>query len=244
MASGRPGPKQMRLEDAIAASGVPRASAYRAWSDFDDDPEARPQDRFRAQTEKDLLVRSKNAGNELLDGTIAAVQPLLDEVSRPGFDQLTAAERKTISDELFRVGGNLVYRQISSDPIWRMYLDLIVGADPADIDSESILGLEGSDGRIIERFLDFFVELVMLLGARLRPGLRLGQFGEALVALMRGMVIPPPDPTSHWVTTETGDQWSLFSVSLVGLYGVFFEDDPDNGPDCEVQTGLSVRFES
>jgi AcrR family transcriptional regulator len=238
-----------KLEDAIVRSGVPRASAYRAWSGQSVDlPGDKPQARFEVGVGRELLKRAERAGNELLDKTIASLEGILPAMAEPEFSRSSPEERAELILELFRVAGNVAYREFSTDPIWQFHLEAIVGSEPGpDRSSSDRSGADPTveaghadrladrfDGPIIERFLGFITELSTVFGARIQPGMRLELFGFTAAALMKGMGMQSGgEPVPH-PTTGAGNRWSPFSLALLGLYRVYFENDPDNGPDCVI----------
>lgn len=159
---------------------------------------------------------------------VDALQPITRQASSPGFARLDPEERGALLREVFRVAGNLVYREIAASPICRLHPDVLAGTRATTADPSIGLGL--ANGELVQRITRWIVELAALFGVRLRSGLEPRQFGYSAVALLKGVTVRPDEVASMQADPDSEDYWSLYSVGLLGLFRAYFEDDNDHGP--------------
>lgn len=213
------------LEEAIAASGVSRATAYRHWPS-------------RVEFLRAVLVRVVHdarlepEGSEELDALRAFV-----EAHRPLLR--TEAGRRTIVVECLRISADADFRRLAASREWRDYLALTATCQSlaeGDLRSTVTAELAAAERSFVRHRAEVYARLPGLLGYRLVAPL-FGTHGfevmsEAVGALMTGFIVhatvagdaTPYRARAFGSTMES--EWTRISYGLVAALLAYLEPDP------------------
>ncbi len=229
------------LEDAITASGVSRATAYRRWPN-------------RIEFLREVLVRVVRAarlepeGPEELDAIHALV-----EAQRDAF--ATEAGRRTVAIEGLRIAAEADYQRLAASREWRDYLALRASCDglPAGELRDTLTSeLRAAERMFARRRAAVYSALPTLLGYRLVPPLA-GDAGftlmaETMGALMTGLVVrateggAAPSFRARAFGSSIKAEWTTASYSLVATLLAYLEPDPAVVWDEERIAASITRF--
>lgn len=231
------------LEEAIAASGVSRATAYRHWP-------------TKAGFLQQVLLRVvRNAELEPESDTdIAAVRELIAEHR----DVLATAEgRRTLVVESLRVATESDFGRIAGSTAWRDHLALRATCSslpPGDLRDAVAAELASSERAFTDRRARVYARLPGVVGYRLVPWLDpdtgFTLMAEATGALMSGLVgraaivpaRPPVRMRALGSTTESA--WTTESYAVVATVLSYLEPDPDVVWDEDrVETAIARSFD-
>jgi len=217
---------RISLEEAIAASGVSRATAYRHWP-------------TKAGFLQEVLLRVvRNAELEPeSDADIAAVRDLVvahREVLA------TPAGRRTLVVESLRVATESDFGRIAGSTAWRDHLALRATCSslpPGELRDAVATELAGSERAFTDRRARVYARLPGVLGYRLVPWLDpeagFTLMAEATGALMSGLVaraaIVPARPQVRMRAfgSATESAWTTESYAVVATVLSYLEPDPD-----------------
>ncbi len=217
---------QISLEQAIAASGVARATAYRRWPN-------------RIDFQREVLlrvardVRLEAEGEEEIAAILALVQARSPEL-------LTEEGRRTLVVESFRLAAVADFARLAASRAWRDHLALRAtwASLPAGQLRDTVGGeLRAAEERFERQRARVYARLPAVIGYRLRPwldpegGFRL--MSDTVGALMVGLVIrsglaPARDTfrlRAFGATIEA--EWTAESYGLVSGLLAYLEPDPD-----------------
>ncbi len=223
---------RVTLQDAVSESGVPRASAYRAFSTGEGDP----QDVFRLAVVTKLIESIEPDVSGVLD----VIAPAIMNPSE------TPEERAVALREIVRLwtDGNL---QTSLADSGLRALDAIAVAATVDpIGSAPVLeSVRRSHERSHQAFLPLYKSLIDMFGLRLRPGLsieRLASMFRASMAMAQTEWIL--QPTHRYTSRPTGVdgtlvEWTFVGIVIEGLVLACFESDPDAVVKTDLSSWLS-----
>jgi AcrR family transcriptional regulator len=214
------------LEDAIASSGVSRATAYRHWPSRGDFLRA-----VLVQIVRE--TRLEPEGAEEIDAIRAFVRDRRE-------DAATEAGRRTIVVESLRIAVDADFRRLAASREWADYL--VLRATSASLpDGELRTTVTGEiaaaeRGFVTHRAL-VYSRLPQLIGYRLVPPLA-GQSGfevmaEAMGALMTGLVVRgavAPNGAlfrARAFGSSVAAEWTSMSYALVAAFLSFLEPDPE-----------------
>lgn len=214
------------LEDAIASSGVSRATAYRHWPSRADFLQA-----VLVQIVRETHLEPE--GSEEIDAILALFKDRREEAA-------TDAGRRTIVVESLRVAMDADYRRLASSREWTDYLALratctsLPQGELRETITREIAAAER--GFVMHRAL-VYSRLPELMGYRLVPPL-MGQSGfevmaDAMGALMTGLVVRAsvtPDTTAFRASafgSSVAADWTRTSYALVAAFLSFLEPDPE-----------------
>lgn len=213
------------LEEAIAASGVSRATAYRHWPSRND---------FL----REVLVRVvrdahlEPEGTEEIDAIRAFVRTHRRQIG-------TDAGRRTMVVECLRIAVDADFRRLAESREWRDYLALTATCSSlpeGDLRATVTAELAAAERSFVTHRATVYSRLPQLLGYRLVPPLT-GQPGfevmaEAMGALMTGLVVRASmarDTASFraraFGSSVTAD-WTSTSYALVAGLLSYLEPDP------------------
>lgn len=217
---------RISLEEAVAAAGVSRATAYRRWPSKDD------------------FLR-----DVLLDVVRAARVEPEDDDDLAALHALAAAHRATLGTpagwrtfvvECFRVTAETDLRRLAASREWRDHLALRAtcsGLPAGELRDTVHAALAEAEHRSAVRRAEVYVRVPGLLGYRLVPWLDPAtgfvRMAEAMGALMSGLVARagvvdarPPTRMRAFGSTLDAD-WSVEGYALVALLLSYLEPDPD-----------------
>lgn len=215
---------RISLEDAIAASGVPRATAYRRW----------PSKREFLREVLVQVVRQTRLDPET-DSDLAALRDLV-RAHRAEFG--TAEGRRTFVVESLRIAAESDYQRLAESREWRDHLALRATCDslPAG-ELRDVITAELADAEhaFAGRRATVYARLPGVLGYRLVPWLN-PEAGFALMAaaagaLITGLVVRPGlvrDPAfrAQAFGSSIESDWTTESYALVAMILSYLEPDP------------------
>jgi AcrR family transcriptional regulator len=230
------------LEEAIAASGVSRATAYRRWPN-------------RTAFLREVLARVVHSarpepeGPEELDAIRALVEARRDGLA-------TETGRRTVAVEGLRIAADADYRRLATSREWRDYLALRATCDglPDGELRETLAAELSAAERAFARYrAAVYSRLPRLLGYRLVPPLT-GDFGftvmaETMGALMTGLVVRAavggvtPSFRARAFGSSVESEWTTASYSLVAALVAYLEPDPTVVWDDERIAASMARFD-
>lgn len=229
------------LEEAIAASGVSRATAYRRWPN-------------RTEFLREVLVRVVRAARLEPEGReeLGEIRELVEEQRER---LATEAGRRTLAVESLRIAVDADFRRLSSSREWRNYLALRATCD--GLPDGELRGTVTGELRAAERAFarhraSVYAQLPQLLGYRLVPPLT-GEFGftvmaETMGALMTGLVVraaigeETPPFRARGFGSSVESEWTTASYSLVAALLTYLEPDPTVDWDDERISASIARF--
>jgi AcrR family transcriptional regulator len=214
------------LEDAIASSGVSRATAYRHWPS-------------RADFLRAVLVqivretRLEPEGTEEIDAIRAFIHDRRE-------DAKTEAGRRTIVVESLRIAVDADFRRLASSREWSDYLALNATCTslPEGQLRETVTSeIAAAERGFVMHRASVYSRLPELIGYRLVPPLS-GQPGfevmaDAMGALMIGLVVrasAAPNAASFRARAFGSSlcvEWTSTSYALVAAFLSFLEPDPE-----------------
>jgi AcrR family transcriptional regulator len=229
------------LEEAIAASGVSRATAYRRWPN-------------RAEFLREVLVRVVRAARLEPEGSdeLEAIRTLVQEQR----DQLgTETGRRTLAVESLRIAADSDYRRLATSREWRNYLALRATCDglpDSELRDTVTAELRAAERAFARHRASVYAQLPQLLGYRLVPPLT-GEFGftvmaETMGALITGLVVraaigeETPPFRARGFGSSVESEWTTASYSLVAALLTYLEPDPTVEWDEERITASIARF--
>jgi len=231
------------LEEAIATSGVSRATAYRHWP-------------TKADFLRQVLLRVvRNAELEPeSDADIAAVRDLVLEHREV---LATPEGRRTLVVESLRVATESDFGRIAGSTAWRDHLALRATCSslpPGDLRDAVAAELASSERAFTDRRARVYARLPDVVGYRLVPWLDpdtgFTLMAEATGALMSGLVAraaivparPPLLMRALGSTTESA--WTTESYAVVATVLSYLEPDPDVVWDVgRVETAIARSFD-
>ncbi|AEE47745.1 regulatory protein TetR [Cellulomonas fimi ATCC 484] len=233
---------RISLEEAIAASGVSRATAYRRWPSKTD---------FLRQ----VLLRIVQAARlePESDEDIAAIRGLVTEHR----DRLATPEGwRTVVVEGLRISTDSDFRRLATSPVWRDHLALratCASLPAGDLRDAVAAELAAAERAFTERRAAVYGALPRMLGYRLVPWLGDDGFtlmAETTGALMAGLVgraaiLPPRAPTTmRAFGSAVASSWTTESYSVVATILAFLEPDPavSWGPE-RVDAAIAASYE-
>jgi AcrR family transcriptional regulator len=216
---------RISLEDAIAASGVPRATAYRRW----------PSKREFLREVLVQVVRQTRLDPET-DEDLAALRDVVRAHRR---DFGTAVGRRTFVVESLRIAADSDYRRLAESREWRDHLALRATCDslPAgDLRDAITAELAAAERTFAGRRATVYARLPAALGYRLVPWLDqptgFAVMAAAAGALLTGLVVRPG--LAHEGTfrsrafgSSVTAVWTTESYALVALILSYVEPDPN-----------------
>lgn len=230
------------LEEAIAASGVSRATAYRHWPS-------------RADFLRAVLVqivretRLEPEGSEEIDAIRAFVKGHLGQA-------VTEAGRRTIVVESLRIAADADFRRLASSREWADYLALratCVSLPEGELRETVTSEITAAEHGFVMHRATVYSRLPGLMGYRLSPPLS-GQHGfevmaDAMGALMTGLVVhasvaprgAPFRASAFGSSLEA--EWTSTSYALVATVLSFLEPDPEVQWTVERITEVLAAFE-
>jgi AcrR family transcriptional regulator len=230
------------LEEAIAASGVSRATAYRHWPS-------------RTEFLRNVLVRVvRNAhlepeGTEEIDAIRAFVRARRRQIG-------TDAGRRTIVVECLRIAADADFRRLAASREWRDYLALTATCSSlpeGDLRTTVTAELAAAERSFVTHRATVYSRLAQLLGYRLVPPLT-GQPGfevmaEAMGTLMTGLVVRATvarDTASlraRAFGSSVAAEWTSTSYILVAALLSYLEPDPRIEWDAERVAATTKQFQ-
>lgn len=230
------------LEDAIASSGVSRATAYRHWPS-------------RADFLRAVLVqivretRLEPEGIEEIDAIRAFVTDRREDAS-------TDAGRRTIVVESLRIAVDADFRRLASSREWTDYLALratCTSLPQGELRETVTSEIAAAERGFLMHRASVYSRLPQLMGYRLVPPLA-GQSGfevmaDAMGALMTGLVVRAsvaPDRTPFRAKafgSSLAAEWTRTSYALVASFLSFLEPDPELEWTAEHALATVAAFE-
>jgi len=219
----------VRLEDAIVAANAPRASAYRAWTDEDDDRS--PQVRFHDELARHVLSVYPTMTGNRSDGIVSVIDALgvLDHL-----DQLSPKERERARLQVLRAGGNHTQAELERDQLW-LLAAAVAGALVTQSQAQEDLLDAWMTGEqmLTKEYIGVYQGLAAAFGWRLRCGYTWEHFEAAVAATAQGIALRRHlNAELSPIRRTTGpdgseEEWSLHAECLEALVGHFLEPDPD-----------------
>lgn len=214
------------LEEAIADSGVSRATAYRRWPG-------------RAEFTRAVLVRVVRSVR-VEPETEEEIQEIRAVLERHRSRVGTEAGRRTVIVEALRVACEADHRRMTRDRSWRDYLALRVTCDglPDEELRRSLLAeLRATEQAFTKQRAAVYSRIPELLGYRLPPPLT-GEEGflmmaETLGSFMAGFILDaaagsePSRFRARALGSEVESEWSTVSYGLTAALLGYLEPDPE-----------------
>lgn len=217
---------QISLEQAIAASGVARATAYRRWPN-------------RVDFHREVLLRVARDVRLDPEGEeeIAAILALVQAHSQ---DLLTAEGRHSLVVESLRVAAEADFVRLAESRAWRDHLALRAtwASLPAG-DLRDVVGgeLRAAEGRFEQQRAKVYARLTTVIGYRLRswldPQEGFGLMSNTVGSLMTGLImrsgLAAVRETFRLRAFQSGveAEWTAESYGLVSAILAYLEPDPD-----------------
>lgn len=214
------------LEDAIASSGVSRATAYRHWPS-------------RADFLRAVLVQIVRETRLEPEGSeeIGAIREFVKDRRE---DAATEPGRRTIVVESLRIAVDADFRRLASSREWTDYLALratCTSLPEGELRETVTSEIASAERRFVMHRASVYSRLPELMGYRLSPPL-IGQRGfevmaEAMGALMTGLVVrasvaPNGVPfRARAFGSSVSAEWTSTSYALVAAFLSFLEPDPE-----------------
>ncbi|SMQ71907.1 hypothetical protein SAMN06295943_2792 [Agreia sp. VKM Ac-1783] len=216
---------EFRLDDVISAAGVSRTTAYRLWDN-------------KSSFVDDVLEEAAKFGsaNLLISGDICSTLKLVDANRNLC---ATVEGRNRLLHLIVKVELENNYYATIDSAAWQSFLAIsatLLGNVKPDmrVRLESCL-CEGS-AQFIDSMVDFYTELLRLLGFRLRAGrgsIRL--FATLSSSIVEGLAVrhlsnPKITDSFYAVSAPACDEaegWSPAAIGFLALFDYFVEPDPD-----------------
>lgn len=213
------------LEQAIADSGVSRATAYRRWPN-------------RQEFTREVLIRVVHAARlEPESGPeIEQIRALLHERRE---ELATQAGRRTAIVEALRISTAADHERLASSQEWRDYLALRLtcnGLTDPDLRSSLTKELRETEEGFVRHRARVYARLPSLIGYRLRIPLpeqeALTLLAETMGALMTGLVLDAstgvqrPAFTARALDSDIEAEWTPASYALTASLLAQMEPDP------------------
>lgn len=214
------------LEDAIASSGVSRATAYRHWPS-------------RADFLRAVLVQIVRETRLEPEGSeeIGAIREFVKDRRE---DAATEPGRRTIVVESLRIAVDADLRRLASSREWTDYLALratCTSLPEGELRETVTSEIAAAERGFVMHRASVYSRLPELMGYRLIPPL-IGQRGfevmaEAMGALMTGLVVrasvaPNGVPfRARAFGSSVSAEWTSTSYALVAAFLSFLEPDPE-----------------
>ncbi|MEV4489996.1 TetR/AcrR family transcriptional regulator [Micromonospora coxensis] len=230
------------LEEAIAASGVSRATAYRHWPN-------------RTEFLREVLVRVvrdahlEPEGTEELDAIRTFVQTHRRQIA-------TDAGRRTVAVESLRIAVEADFRRLAESREWRDYLALTAtcrSLPEGELRTTVTAELAAAEHSFVTHRATVYSRLPQLLGYRLVPPLTGGAgfevMAEAMGALMTGLVVRattarhPAPFRARAFGSSVEAEWTSTSYALVAAVLSYLEPDPSIEWDAERIAATIARFQ-
>lgn len=222
------------LEEAIADSGVSRATAYRRWPS-------------RVEFLREVLVRTVRAVRlepetaQDLDAIRAVVQDRSEELD-------TEAGRRTVVIESLRIATQADHRRLAASRQWRDYLALRVTCDGlADEQLRQVLSVElaAAESAFVRHRAEVYARIPEVLGYRLTTPVP-GEEGfvlmaEAMGALMTGLILhqstaaQPATFTARAFGSQVDAEWTTASYALTAMFLTYLQPDPEAGEEFRIE---------
>lgn len=219
------------LEEAIADSGVARATAYRRWPN-------------RAQFTQEVLTRAVRSVR-LEPETPAQRDSIRQLVEARSQEVSTEAGLRTILVEVLRIATDADYQRLSASQQWRDYLALRVtceGIADQQLREALISELQAVQRGFLQHRARIYAQIPRLFGHRIATPLHDEEEGFALVAeltgaLMSGLILghTGSQPLRTFRAQAFGSaveaEWTTASYALTGALLTHLERDPGIDPD-------------
>lgn len=229
-----PGLERISFAEAIERSGIPRPSAYRAFSDPDTDP----QDHFR-----DLLAVEviESCSFKILEPTEQAIEHLIEAATEDG---VTSEELDALMRETIRVGIATYQEHVASDPLFDSFVALLASRQRESELSEILYQAEVDAQK---HYISFYRVLFETFGLRLRStwtweavatALTAVQTGDHLIGGLAIQSAPLKRPSG-----PSGEirPWTLYACIIEAIIVAATEPDPrmvvSAQPDRWLQSG-------
>lgn len=219
--------EHLSMDGVIKEAGVPRASAYREWSS---------REAFQLDLLCDLAGPSWQGTAAFDEETIRLVRQIVAD----NLELLSTVDgRRRLLHEVVRQGAHQNFETLTSSPQWLAYVTLTGAVMSIDDDGqkERVLGaLRNSEGTFIGRMGDFYEDLSIVFGFRLRRGVPnfrvVAALGAAVVEglALRRVIAPDVVDTPVMVDGPSHQEaWHLASVGFLAVLEQMIEpvDDYD-----------------
>jgi AcrR family transcriptional regulator len=223
------GVERISLDRAVARAGVPRASAYRLWTDHDVPPQAAFQ--------RELLYRlaaQDEGGERNLDTTAAAANAVL--AAWPRIPELSPDERWPVLRELIRVASQVNLDTVTVSPLWQAWIGVVGAASSRNLAADDDLrrAILLGEERASTRYVGLYEALAATFGLRPRAPYTYRHFATVSAALVEGLAIR--DRASQYtrhIQRATGpggamQDWTMFGIAMEAVARQCFESDPDS----------------
>lgn len=211
------------LDRVIKEAGVARTSVYREW----DNKEA-----FYLDLLSDLAGPGWQGTAAFDEETIKlarnVVADRLDQLQTPG-------GRRRVLEEAVRQGARQNFGAVVASTAWRSYVTLTATllSSPEETRRRIQESLQAAEQVFLERMSDFYADMTVILGLRLRSHVKsfqtLAAVGASVVEGLglRQMLIP--DVVNAPVLVEGPDgpeEWHLAALGFLGILDALVEPDP------------------
>ena len=211
---------RVSFAEAIERSGVPRPSAYRAFSDG----EFEPQQQFRDELAMEIIEHCNLSD---VSSTLERIAPLFAEAER---DDATSTDLTRILRETIRLAASIYPCDMDGDPYFHMYVTLVAASRRREGALTS--ALRKVEATAAETSVSFYQPLAQTFGLRLRPGWTWESFAAAIASLEGGIyLLHDVSPFQGLMERPTGpdgemQHWTLLGTLIEGLVITAFEPNP------------------
>lgn len=219
---------RVSLQAAVDAAGVSRASAYRAFSSDDADP----QESFRLAVVTALIESVEPRVGDVME----AIAPVLMQPND------TPAQRAMVLREIVRVWTARNLAGVVEDRTLKL-IDAITAALVSDPqrDETTFITLKASNERSMEAFMPLYQAMMETFGMRPRAGTSLAQiasmFRATIAMSIQEWSLELTNRSFHRPTGPHGEvqEWTLPGIIIEGIILTCIESDPD----AKVRTDLT-----
>ncbi|MEE9414804.1 MAG: hypothetical protein V3V01_05920 [Acidimicrobiales bacterium] len=229
------GLSQIKLSEAISATGIARATAYRALAH----DEREPQDELQQAVMLGLLTRK--AREESYDVAGIALQHEV-AVQQHNVESSDVADRTRALRAFIRVGCEASYREVVSSRERSILMSFYgsIASQGDEVSPHRLSALRQGEQEVERLFVGIYANIAGRFGYSLRSDYTMEQFATAVVGLIEGLgVRAPVSPHLEDIARPTGpdgsiEQWTLFGVAFEGLFTAFFEPQSPESPAADL----------
>ena len=213
----------VRLDTAIADSGVPRRAAYQH---LETDTDTLPQEELRRQVLL-AIFRDHPPGS----GAEATRAFAVEEIAKHE-DALTSRDPERVDAARHEICRRMANFNAAIDaplPWWAVF-SAAAGASATrrDRDPELVAAMQDSVEMVIGQFSELYAYVASVIHLELRPGCTLREFAVAALASSAGLnQIGSIDKNSKTIDSDAGE-WSILAFTMDALVGRFFQSTLDH----------------
>lgn len=212
----------LNMEELIRIADVPRSSVYRSWGS---------KEAFYVE----LMERMVAPGLEgsYADDVVRIAHEVLEQYrDRRG----TPQDRRAILEEIVRRTVTQSFYGAARSLAWRSFTALTVAVPTLDDEDQQriLAALGASHAAIMDRIVDLYVEILPVLGIRMKAGFDIRTAvvtgSSAMDGLIRLSFTDPATVASRIVRPgldEEPVEWELPAVAFMAIWNAMIEPDPE-----------------